>query len=182
MSENDTVCLCAAGDKPAGVCLEADGTFALVQVSGCVTLPYTGTTAPAAGYNTLAADGTGGVKVVTTGGKEYLVFKVDTTAKTLVGFIQDNAPAGATVVTDEAAGYRGLTSKGFTHHTVNHGAGEYVRHYCIHTNGIESFWALLKRGHYARQPRGARRRWFRDCASRSTTAPAPPLRRGPSLP
>jgi transposase-like protein len=72
----------------------------------------------------------------------------DTTAKTLVGFVQANAPAGATVVTDEAAGYRGLTSKGFTHHTVNHGAGEYVRHYCIHTNGIESFWALLKRGHY----------------------------------
>ncbi len=26
--------------------------------------------------------------------------------------------------------------------------GEYVRHFCIHTNGIESFWALLKRGHY----------------------------------
>lgn len=72
----------------------------------------------------------------------------DTTAKTLVGFIQDNAPDGATVVTDEFAGYRSLTSKGFTHHTVNHGAGEYVRHYCIHTNGIESFWALLKRGHY----------------------------------
>jgi transposase len=51
-------------------------------------------------------------------------------------------------VTDEAGAYRSLTSKGFTHHTVNHGAGEYVRHYCIHTNGIESFWALLKRGHY----------------------------------
>lgn len=72
----------------------------------------------------------------------------DTTAKTLVGFIKANAPAGATVVTDEFASYRSLTAKGFTHHTVNHGAGEYVRHYCIHTNGIESFWALLKRGHY----------------------------------
>ncbi|OYX49119.1 MAG: IS1595 family transposase [Sphingomonas sp. 32-66-10] len=72
----------------------------------------------------------------------------DTTGKTLVGFIEANAPAGATVVTDEFAGYRSLTSKGFTHHTVNHGAGEYVRHYCLHTNGIESFWALLKRGHY----------------------------------
>ena len=72
----------------------------------------------------------------------------DTTAKTLVSFIQDNAPAGASIVTDEASAYRSLTSKGFTHHTVNHSAGEYVRHYCIHTNGIESFWALLKRGHY----------------------------------
>ena len=72
----------------------------------------------------------------------------DTSAKTVVGFIEANAPAGATVVTDEFAAYRGLTAKGFTHHTVNHGAGEYVRHYCIHTNGMESFWALLKRGHY----------------------------------
>lgn len=72
----------------------------------------------------------------------------DTTAKTLVGFIEANAPAGATVVSDEFSAYRSLTAKGFTHHTVNHGAGEYVRHYCIHTNGIESFWALLKRGHY----------------------------------
>jgi transposase-like protein len=72
----------------------------------------------------------------------------DTTAPTVRGFVEANAPAGATVVTDEFAGYRGLTAKGFIHHTVNHSAGEYVRHYCLHTNGIESFWALLKRGHY----------------------------------
>jgi transposase-like protein len=72
----------------------------------------------------------------------------DTTAKTLVGFIEANAPAGASIVTDEFSAYRSLTAKGFIHHTVNHSAGEYVRHYCIHTNGIESFWALLKRGHY----------------------------------
>lgn len=72
----------------------------------------------------------------------------DTTAPTLKGFVEANAPAGATVVTDEYAAYRGLGAKGFIHHTVNHSAGEYVRHYCLHTNGIESFWALLKRGHY----------------------------------
>lgn len=72
----------------------------------------------------------------------------DTTAPTLKGFVEANAPAGATVVTDEFAGYRGLGAKGFIHHTINHSAGEYVRHYCLHTNGIESFWALLKRGHY----------------------------------
>lgn len=72
----------------------------------------------------------------------------DTGAETLTGFIRANVSAGASVVTDEASAYRGLTAQGYIHHTVNHSAGEYVRHYCIHTNGIESFWALLKRGHY----------------------------------
>lgn len=72
----------------------------------------------------------------------------DTTAKTLTTFIAANVPEGASVVTDDFSAYRGLTDKGYVHHTVNHSAGEYVRHYCIHTNGIESFWALLKRGHY----------------------------------
>lgn len=72
----------------------------------------------------------------------------DTTGKTLTGYVEANVPEGASVVTDEFSAYRGLTGKGYIHHTVNHSAGEYVRHYCIHTNGIESFWALLKRGHY----------------------------------
>jgi transposase-like protein len=72
----------------------------------------------------------------------------DTTSTTVQGFVVANVPTGAAVVTDEFAGYRGLNAKGYVHHTVNHGAGEYVRHFCIHTNGIESFWALLKRGHY----------------------------------
>lgn len=72
----------------------------------------------------------------------------DTTGPTLRGFVKANVPAGAIVVTDEFAAYRGLTNDGYTHLTVNHSAGEYVRDYCVHTNGIESFWALLKRGHY----------------------------------
>ncbi len=37
--------------------------------------------------------------------------------------------------------------KGLYHEAVKHSAGEYVRGQA-HTNGIESFWALLKRGHY----------------------------------
>ncbi len=72
----------------------------------------------------------------------------DTGADTLTGFVQANVAPGASVVTDEASAYRSLSAKGYIHHTVNHSAGEYVRNYCIHTNGIESFWALLKRGHY----------------------------------
>lgn len=70
-----------------------------------------------------------------------------TNAPTLKGFIQDNAPQGGTVVTDESRAYRGLAAMGYNHKTVRHSVGEYVRD-MAHTNGIESFWALLKRGHY----------------------------------
>ena len=45
------------------------------------------------------------------------------------------------------AGYVGIASDGYQHFSVNHSVGEYVRA-MAHTNGIESFWALLKRGHY----------------------------------
>ena len=46
------------------------------------------------------------------------------------------------VYTDEAAGYKGLPRR---HRSVRHSAGEYVNG-LAHTNGIESHWALLKRG------------------------------------
>ena len=36
---------------------------------------------------------------------------------------------------------------GFDHEKVNHNVGEYVRDQA-HTNGIESFWSLLKRGYH----------------------------------
>ncbi len=69
-----------------------------------------------------------------------------TNTATLVKFIKENAPAGATVVTDEFGAYRALSKHGFDHKTVRHSAGEYVRD-MAHTNGIESFWSLLKRGY-----------------------------------
>jgi transposase-like protein len=71
----------------------------------------------------------------------------NTKVGTLQGFIRENAPEGAVVVTDQHAGYVGITSHGYQHISVNHSVGEYVRA-MAHTNGIESFWALLKRGHY----------------------------------
>jgi len=71
----------------------------------------------------------------------------DTKAATLQGFVRDHAAAGATVVTDSHSSYVGLERQGYTHLQVNHTVGEYVRD-MAHTNGIESFWALLKRGHY----------------------------------
>ena len=71
----------------------------------------------------------------------------NTKVGTLQGFIRQNAPEGAVVVTDQHAGYVGIAAQGYQHISVNHSVGEYVRE-MAHTNGIESFWALLKRGHY----------------------------------
>ncbi len=69
----------------------------------------------------------------------------NTKAETLKGFIHQNVKLGTHVYTDNFRSYRGLT--GYNHEVVNHSVGEYVRGQA-HTNGIESFWALLKRGYY----------------------------------
>ena len=49
------------------------------------------------------------------------------------------------VATDEHAGYRGLGKMGFAHDTVQHTNHTYVVG-TVHTQTIESFWSLLKRG------------------------------------
>ena len=52
---------------------------------------------------------------------------------------------GATVYTDEHLGYSKLPTA-YNHLSVNHSAKEYVNG-MAHTNGIESVWAVLKRGY-----------------------------------
>ena len=49
------------------------------------------------------------------------------------------------IATDESALYARLARKGFKHDAVFHGAGEYVRG-VVHTQTIDGFWSLLKRG------------------------------------
>lgn len=53
---------------------------------------------------------------------------------------------GTTVYSDGHSGYYFLNDFGYDHDWVNHGVGEYVRGQA-YTNGIESFWSLLKRGY-----------------------------------
>lgn len=66
-------------------------------------------------------------------------------AQNVKGIICEHVEPGSAVMTDEHPSFVGLSASGYYHHTVNHSAGEYVRNFCIHTNGIESVWALLKR-------------------------------------
>jgi transposase-like protein len=63
---------------------------------------------------------------------------------TLHSTIKANVVLGSLVYTDEWRVYANLA--GYQHHVVKHNVGEYVRD-LAHTNGIESFWALLKRGY-----------------------------------
>jgi transposase-like protein len=69
----------------------------------------------------------------------------NTTSETLHGKIRDHVSPGATVYTDEASGYRELgRDANYLHAVINH-AESYVRGN-VHTNGMENFWSLLKRG------------------------------------
>ena len=61
---------------------------------------------------------------------------------TLQAFVEDGIEDGAKVYTDEHPGYQDLEN----HETVKHSVKEYV-HGQAHTNGVESFWAGLKRGY-----------------------------------
>ena len=67
--------------------------------------------------------------------------RVDT--EHLQGFVVENTLPGAQVYTDDATAYDSLP---FPHESVRHSVSEYVRD-MAHTNGVESFWATLKRAH-----------------------------------
>ena len=62
---------------------------------------------------------------------------------TIQSFVRSNTDSDATLYTDEASAYVGINRK---HESVKHSVGEYVRG-MAHTNGVESFWASLKRGY-----------------------------------
>ena len=68
----------------------------------------------------------------------------DTAAPILQVFMKQNAASGATVYTDDHRSYLGLG--GYNHKAVNHSAKEFVNG-MAHINGIESVWAVLKRGY-----------------------------------
>lgn len=66
-----------------------------------------------------------------------------TDKETLHAIVRDNVRPGSTIYTDDNPSYTGALRR---HKTVNHSAREYVSG-MAHTNGIESVWAVLKRGY-----------------------------------
>lgn len=73
-------------------------------------------------------------------------FHIDgTSAKDVMPIIRANVSKEARVMTDEAGQYRNLGAEFAQHEVVTHSAGEYVRGE-FHTNTVEGFYSVFKRG------------------------------------
>lgn len=82
--------------------------------------------------------------IIERGGELRAKMVPDTTGFNLKSFVCKNIAFGSTIHTDEWWGYNGLSSA-FKHGVVKHNEGEYVSGNS-HTNTLEGFWSLLKRG------------------------------------
>jgi transposase-like protein len=93
--------------------------------------------------------GTGGGKAIVMGLLDRKTKKIrlrhvaDTSAPTLQGFVREYVEGGSYVFSDAWRSYNGLDAD-YVHQVIDH-AESYVNGN-IHTNGIENFWSLLKRG------------------------------------
>ncbi len=109
-----------------------------------------------------------GAKDRTTGQVATLVVE-GTDKATLQGFVRARVMDGAKVYTDEHRAYEGLLN----HETVKHSVSEYVNGQA-HTNGVESFWGMLKRGYhgtYHRMSPKHLQRYVNEFSGRHNTRP-----------
>jgi transposase-like protein len=88
-------------------------------------------------------DKTAVVGVLERGGKIRTQIVPDRSKETLHGLVKNHVSEGSAVFTDELHGYYGLDET-YQHQIIDH-AVKYVDGR-VHTNGIENFWSLLKRG------------------------------------
>jgi transposase/transposase-like protein len=68
-------------------------------------------------------------------------------AEMVKGMATNHISPEAKIITDEASIYRKVLAN-YNRETVNHSKGEWVRKGNIHTNNIEAFWSVMKRGVY----------------------------------
>jgi transposase-like protein len=78
-------------------------------------------------------------------GRVRAMVSTDARRKTLHGIAREYILPESTVYTDEFTGYDGLDAHGYQHRRINHSQGVYVLG-DTHTNTIDGFWSLAKRG------------------------------------
>jgi len=79
-------------------------------------------------------------------GRTKAIVLENVTKDTIQEIIRKNVRKGSVICSDDFKSYKGL-NKTYSHYVVNHSAKQYVDG-MAHTNGIESMWAVLKRGFY----------------------------------
>lgn len=84
--------------------------------------------------------------VIERGGKVVLKYVPNATSENMVPFVKAHVADGAKLYTDEFVSYKRLGSD-YSHSTINHSLRLYVNG-DVHTNSIENFWSVLKRGIY----------------------------------
>jgi len=86
------------------------------------------------------------VSLVERGGRVRSVHVAKVTGETLRAVLVTNADRGSWLMTDEHHGYVSVGKEFVGHGKVAHSLGEYGRHGVFHTNTIENFFSILKRG------------------------------------
>jgi transposase-like protein len=79
------------------------------------------------------------------GGKTLAMAIENTSMAEIQSAIHARVEIGSTLMNDEHPAYNDMNGLFYRQESVNHSAGEYVKG-MAHTNGIESVWAVLKRG------------------------------------
>ncbi len=85
------------------------------------------------------------VALVERGGRVRSIVMPKVTGVNLRGAIREHVAASARIMTDDLQAYKGLNRRFRSHETVNHSRDEYVRGQ-VHTNTVEGFFSILKRG------------------------------------
>lgn len=74
-------------------------------------------------------------------------FKIDSTSiADIAPIIRKNVERDSGLMTDDARWYKGIGKKFASHGAVNHSEGEYVRDGYIHSNTVENYYSIFKRG------------------------------------
>ncbi|WP_420321229.1 IS1595 family transposase [Flagellimonas sp.] len=86
------------------------------------------------------------IGIIERNGKVALRYVSGETTQNMIDFVKTHVPADSTIYSDEAPAYKQL-KRTYKHDNVKHALNIYVEGQ-VHTNTIENFWSVLKRGLY----------------------------------